>query len=132
MYQPLLMLIVFAHVLYVMFIILTPFIGNNYFMILHAIVVPFMMLHWYINDNTCVLTLIEKQIRCKLYGSYPDPNDCITYKLIAPVYDFNKNHVDQTHAIYAITTILWIISCCRLYANHRNGKLSKLEDIVKF
>ena len=34
---------------------------------------------------------MERQIRFKLYGTIPDPNDCFTYNLIAPIYDFNKN-----------------------------------------
>ena len=119
------------HFVFVMFVILTPFLGNNYFLLLHACVVPFMMLHWYTNDNNCALTLMEKKIRCNLYGTEPDPNECFTYNLIAPVYDFKKNNYDMSTIIYLITISLWGYTLLRLYSN-KDGKLSKTEDLLKY
>jgi len=111
---------------------MTPFVGNNYFLLLHVIIVPFMMLHWYMNDNNCALTLMEKKIRMNLYGEEPDPNDCFTYNLIAPVYDFKKNNNDMSSLIYLITICLWGFTLYRLWTNYKEGKLSKLEDIMMF
>jgi hypothetical protein len=113
-----------------MFVVITPFIGNNYFLILHAIVVPFMMAHWYTNDNSCALTMMEKKIRFNLYGEEPDPNECFTYNLIAPVYDFKKNNADMSFIIYMVTIALWGYTLLRLYTNYKEGKLSKLEDLM--
>lgn len=127
----LLNLIVLLHLLFVLFVIITPFIGNNYFLLLHAIVIPFMMAHWYINDNSCFLTIMEKQIRYSIYGELPESEMCFSYKLIAPIYDFKKNHDDTSDFIYLITIILWLISIFRLFSNWKNGKLSKLEDLMK-
>lgn len=121
-----------VHFAFVLFVVLTPFIGNNYFLILHAITIPFIMAHWYLNDNNCALTLMEKQIRRQLYGTEPDPNDCFTYNLIAPIYDFKKNNSDMSSLIYIITTGLWLITLGRLYYNYHEGKLNKLEDIVLY
>lgn len=132
MNQLLLDLIIGLHLIFVLFIVITPFVGNNYLLLLHAIFVPFMMIHWYINDNDCFLTLMERQIRLKLYGTVPDPNDCFTYNLIAPVYDFKKNNSNMSFFIYAITFGLWFITLYRLYSNYRNGKLSKLQDLVTY
>lgn len=125
-------LIVLLHLIFVLFIVITPFIGNNYFLILHAIVVPFMMAHWYMNDNNCALTLMEKRIRTAINGSPPDPNDCFTYNLIAPVYDFKKNNSDFTIFIYLITIALWSVSLYKLYDNWKNGKLQRLEHIIMY
>ena len=125
-------LIVILHLILVLFIILTPFIANNYFLLLHAIIVPFIILHWYINDNNCALTLIEKQLRLRLYGEEPDDRDCFMYNLIAPVYDFKKTNADFSNVIYIITTCLWGYTMIRLYVNYKNGKLSKIEDILMF
>lgn len=132
MNELMLYLIVVLHFVFVLFVILTPFIGNNYFLLLHALIVPFMMLHWYTNDNNCGLTLMEKKIRLNLYGMEPDPNDCFTYNLIAPVYDFKKNNDDMSFIIYLITIALWGYTLLRLYSNYRDGKLSKVEDLFMF
>ena len=128
----LLYIVILLHALFVMFVVVTPFYGNNYFLMLHAIIVPFVMFHWYLNDNTCALTLMEQKIRQNLYGSVPDPNDCFTYRLIAPVYDFKKNNSDNSSVIYIITIALWFYTLLRLYLNNRNGKLSSLDDLVKY
>ena len=125
-------LIIVLHFIFLLFIVLTPFIGNNYFLILHAIVVPFMMAHWYTNDNNCALTMMEKKIRHNIYGEEPDPNECFTYNLIAPVYDFKKNNNDMSTIIYLVTIALWGYTLLRLYTNYRDGKLSKLEDLMMF
>lgn len=130
--EALLDLIVILHFIFVLFIVLTPFVGNNYFLILHAIVVPFMMAHWVANDNNCALTMMEKQIRKTVYGKEPDPNDCFTYNLIAPVYDFKKNNGDLTAPIYLITTALWFVTLYRLYSNWSQGKLQRLEHIILY
>jgi len=127
-----LQIIILLHIVFVLFIVITPFIGNNYFLLLHFIIVPFMMLHWYVNDNNCALTLVEKSIRYKLYGKLPDPTECFTYRLIAPVYDFKKNNDDLSTFIYIVTIALWMYSATRLYLNYRNGKLSSLEDLMRY
>lgn len=125
-------LIIILHFVFVLFVVLTPFVGNNYFLILHAIIVPFMMAHWCTNDNNCALTMMEKKLRFNLYGEEPDPNDCFTYNLIAPVYDFKKNNNDLSSVIYLVTTALWGYTLVRLYTNYKEGKLSNLEDLMLF
>lgn len=88
------------------------------------------MAHWYLNDNNCALTLMEKQVRYQLYGKTPDPAECFTYNLIAPVYDFNKNNSDMSSFIYTVTILLWLVTCYRLYSNYKNGKLNHIRHLV--
>lgn len=90
------------------------------------------MLHWYTNDNNCALTMMEKKIRKNIYGIEPDPNECFTYNLIAPIYDFKKNNADMSTIIYLVTFALWIYALVRLYLNYRYGKFTKFEDLVMF
>jgi len=130
--QTLLNIIIILHLFFVVFIVVTPFIGNNYFLILHITVVPFMMAHWYLNDNNCALTLMEKKLREKIYGELPDPDDCFTYNLIAPVYDFKKNNQDMAVFIYIISISFWVYGGLRLYTNWLNGKLRKIEDLFDY
>lgn len=125
-------MIVALHFAFILFIVLTPFIGNNYFLVLHAMVVPFMMAHWYTNDNNCALTMMEKKLRQNLYGVEPNPDECFTYNLIAPVYDFKKNNSDMSAIIYIVTIALWGYTLLRLYINYRDGKLSRLQDLVLY
>lgn len=132
MNELLLYLIVFLHFLFVLFVVVTPFIGNNYFLIIHALTVPFVMAHWYTNDNNCALTMMEKRIRFNLYKEEPNPNDCFTYNLIAPIYDFKKNNNDLSFIIYAVTIGLWFCTLFKLYSNYKKGKLAKLQDLMMF
>lgn len=126
-------IIVVMHFIFVLFVVLVPFVGNNYFLILHSVAVPFMMAHWYMNDNNCALTLMEKKLRKVINnGQEPDPADCFTYNLIAPVYDFKKNYSEFSILIYGITISLWFYSMYRLYDNWKNGKLQRLEHLMMF
>jgi hypothetical protein len=59
----LLKFITLLHTLFVLFVVVTPFIDSNYFLFLHLMIVPFVMFHWVLNDNTCVLTIIERKLR---------------------------------------------------------------------
>lgn len=122
--------IIIFHYIFVLFVILTPFIGNNYFLLLYVIMIPFMMAHWIANDNNCALTLMEKKLREHLYGEEPDPDDCFMYNLIAPIYDFRKNNHEFSVLIYGATISLWLYAAYRLYSNYRDGNLSSLEDLL--
>lgn len=122
--------IILLHIFFILFIVITPFMGSNYLLLMHAVTVPFMLLHWYLNDNTCCLTLIESQLRYKIYGKYPIPEDCISYKIIAPIYDFKKNNRDIDTFLYTLSIILWCGSVYKLWRNHKEGKFSSLSDLV--
>ena len=128
MHTIILRLITLIHVIFVLFLVLTPFIGTNYLLLLEAIFIPFMMLHWIFNDNTCVLTLIESHVRKSIYGDKYKPDDCITRKLINPVYDFKKDNKSFSKTIYGVTTILWLITLAHIYYRWHSGKISNYTD----
>jgi hypothetical protein len=123
-----LQLITFIHILFILFVIVIPFTNNNYFLLLHAIIVPFVMLHWILNDNTCILTIIEKNMREQLYGVVPDKEECFTCQLIEPIYDFKNNYESMSTAIYLITIGLWFISVYKLYSKWQSGEITSLSD----
>lgn len=113
-----------------MFVIFIPFTNMNYFLMLHAIFIPFVMLHWICNDNTCILTVVEKNLKKKIYGKV-DKDECITCQLIEPVYDFRKNYAKFTVIIYAITISLWLISIGKLGYKYKIGDISEFSDLFK-
>jgi hypothetical protein len=120
--------ITFLHIVLILLVVLIPFIGNNYLLLLHTIFLPFVVLHWYINDNTCCLTLMEQQLRYNINGTMPDNTQCISYKIIAPVYDFANDYDSYSNLIYIITFVLWSISLSKLICRIKNGKISSLYD----
>jgi len=88
------------------------------------------MFHWYVNDNTCVLTEIERKLRLEIDGDVPNDDDCFTCKLINPIYDFKKNHMNYSTIIYFITIILWMISLYNLYMGYKIGDFTSLHDLL--
>jgi len=123
-----LQIIVFLHIMYILFIILAPFSNIKYILVLHVIIVPFMMMHWLTNNNMCALTLAEKHIRQQLYGT-SDSDDCFTCRLIEPVYDFTNNKGSMIIFIYLVTLLLWFISLYKLYNKYHTGEIQSFYDL---
>jgi len=129
MMEILLKLITLLHVIFVVFVVITPFINSNYFLFIHSIFIPFLIFHWICNDNTCILTTIERKLRKEIHGDGTTDDDCLTCKLIEPVYDFRKNHRGFSIIIYTITISLWLISMTRLYWKYDNGDIRDIKDL---
>jgi len=130
----LLYLILIIHTFLIGFIVVTPFVTRrNAFLILHAIVVPMIMLHWFLNDNTCALTIAEYKVREYLNNGRPVNRDqCFMARLIDPVYDFKKNHGQcKPELFYSSMFILWFISLMKLYNNYKIGILRGIQDLDK-
>ena len=127
----LLYLVIFFHIMVVCFVVLAPFSGNNCLILLHAISVPFIMAHWYLNDNTCVLSMMESRIRKHINKDDTDINNCFTCKLINPIYDFKANNENFSTLIYLITTTLWIFGLRKLYVDYKTGKLKSIYDLFE-
>lgn len=123
-------LITIIHLIIIIFIIAVPFFGNNSLLFMHAIIIPFLMMHWIFNNNTCALTIIEKLIRRKIYGK-DNEGKCITSRLIEPIYDFKNNNKEHSKVIYTIVIIVWIISISRLLYNYKYSGINSFIDFVK-
>lgn len=127
----LLILINIIHLIVIIFVLAAPFSGSNYLMLLHVIVVPFIMLHWLLNNNTCCLTVAEKYIRQKTVGTEIKQEDCFTYQLVAPIYDFSKNHEAFAVFIYLLTAGVWVISAYNLSNKYCKGQIRTIEDLAQ-
>ena len=108
-----------------------PFTNSNYLLCLYIITIPFIILHWILNDNTCCLTIAEKYFREKTYKQNINIEECISYKLIAPIYDFNKNNNDFSVFIYALTISLWSIASYKIYNKYETGQIKNFIDLMK-
>jgi hypothetical protein len=129
--ESILWLITVLHVLVIIFVICAPFSNSNYLLIMHLIIVPFILLHWVLNNNTCSLTVAEKFIRERTTGDDIDKEDCFTYKFIAPIYDFNKNNKDFSSFTYILTIGLWLITVYNLLRKYESGEINSFADISK-
>lgn len=61
----LLKLISVIHISLICFIVIVPFTNSNYLLMMHAMIVPFIIFHWVLNNNMCALTLVEKKLKRK-------------------------------------------------------------------
>ena len=125
----LLKFITLLHILIILFIVGVPFTNSKYLLLIHIIIIPFIMLHWVLNDNTCALTVVERKLRKNINGAEYDDDDCITCKLIEPIYDFRKNYDKFTIIIYMITTLLWGISVGKLVYKYNSSQITSFKDL---
>lgn len=121
-------LITVLHLIVLIFVLIAPFSNSNYLLSLHAIIVPFILLHWWLNNNTCSLTVAEKFIRQQTYGETAKEDDCFSYKFIAPIYDFNKNNEAYSTFTYTVALSLWATTIYNLSWKYKTGKINKFED----
>jgi hypothetical protein len=125
----LLKIVTILHIIFVLFVIVIPFTSSNYLLFAHAIFVPFLLFHWIINDNTCALTYIERKLRQEISGKDYVDDECITCKLIEPIYDFRKNYETFTVIIYTITIGLWLLSIGKLCYGYKTGTIKSFKDL---
>lgn len=122
-------IITFLHIMYILFIVISPFSNIKFFLVLHAITVPFMMLHWVTNNNICALTYMEKHIHKQVYGTEQDNNNCFTCKLIGPVYDFTNDKGSFNVLIYTITIGLWGVTIYSLYNKFKSNEIKTFYEL---
>jgi hypothetical protein len=123
-------LITVLHLIVIIFVLIAPFSNSNYLLSLHAIIVPFIILHWWLNNNTCSLTVAEKFIRQQAYGETAKEDDCFSYKFIAPIYDFNKNHESYSLFTYILALGLWGTTIYNLSWKYKTGEIKNWEDFL--
>lgn len=126
----LLLLVTTIHFLVVFFVVLTPFFGNNYVLLVHSIIVPFMMMHWVYNDDSCFLTTVELSLRRRITGKPADKNDCLTCKIMSPIYNVTTQHDEYSTSIYLITLLLWSISISKLLIKYKGGEIKGFSDLI--
>lgn len=94
------------HMLFVSAMILAPWSAVPRAVVAHAIVTPILWLHWYLNDDTCFLTLVESKLRGIKHTS------SFFHTLVNPVYKIADDTVRK--AAWTISGILWAVSLWRL------------------
>jgi hypothetical protein len=94
------------HMLFVLWVVITPFTNNEPLLVLHLMVMPFIWFHWLVNDDTCALTIMERQLR----GVHS--NDSFFHNLVSPIYKIEDN--DIRAASWIISIALWLITLTKV------------------
>lgn len=132
MNQIILYLIMVLHFFVVLFIVVVPFVGNVNLLFWHSVICPFIMAHWYLNDDACCLTQMEKGLRLKIYGTPPNEDDCFTCRFINPIYNFRANNMSYSAVLYGVTSILWLISVFKLGRMWKDGRITSFSQLLEF
>lgn len=94
------------HILFVLWVVVTPFTNNEPMLVLHLITMPFLWFHWLLSDDTCALTLMERHLRGV------DAKESFFHNLVSPVY---KIRDDQLRAAsWAISIGLWLVTLAKV------------------
>lgn len=110
-------LIRIIHIVLVIMVVVTPIlIKDSMLLVLHILVVCTILLHWKLNNNICILTLMEGWIRGIPYEKG------FLHQLIGPVFD----HLPNT-SMHILSILLIMISMHRIYTN---GGLLLLKNKV--
>ena len=56
-------IIFLIHIGIIAFVSLTPFIGSDLFVLVNLIFIAGIMIHWYLNNDVCALTVLESYFR---------------------------------------------------------------------
>jgi hypothetical protein len=115
------------HIIVILFVVIIPLTNGPYLLLFHTIFVPFLILHWVTNNNTCVLTTTEKFFRD--VKTKDDEKECLTCQLISPMFDFKKNYEKFSKLIYTATIALWIISLLKLITKFHSGEIQTLRQL---
>ena len=122
--------ITFVHVIMIVFMLFVPFVRSNYLLFLHFILVPLMVAHWFLNDNICIITTIEKKLRYMVYRNENIFSDCVTCRIIDPIFNYQDDHKDRGNIAYLIMGSLWLFSFCHLLYRHDQGKVKSWQHLM--
>lgn len=103
-------IIYIIHCLVVLTIVIVPFIDNVPLRELYVLFVPFIVLHWILNNDTCILTLLES------YFSGKPMKETFIGRIVGPIYSttWSKKFSLESWHIYVITILLYMITVIRL------------------
>lgn len=94
------------HAVFLVWIMVAPFTGSEPMLVLHLVVVPFLWFHWWMNDDTCALTMVERQLR----GVQSE--DSFFHNLVSPVYKIRDK--DARVVSWVISLLLWLVTVSKV------------------
>lgn len=115
--------VIFAiHIAVVLFFVITPFLPVETYgplLVLHAISTVFIWFHWWLEDDTCALTVMEAQLRGMTFEEAKSGKSFF-HNVVSPIYKIEDDDVREVS--WGISFILWLITM---------GKLTNRPDVMK-
>jgi len=114
------------HVALILFIIVTPFITTSWSIrALHLVTIVGILVHWFVNDDTCFLTMVESKLR-----GIP-PTSSFMYSLVNPIYKVQDETLSKLSKV--LLPLLGIITTYQLYrdGDHVMLELSMILSALK-
>jgi len=93
------------HCVFVLFMVWAPFSNNRAALVMHLLLTPCLWIHWLLNDDTCMLTLVERRLRGV------ENNESFFYALVSPVYKVRDENIRCLS--WAASVGLWLVTLCR-------------------
>lgn len=90
------------HVLFVFWMVVTPFSSNEPMLVLHLFVTPFLWFHWLVNDDACSLTLLETKLRGV------ECSESFFHSVVSPIYKPRDQDVREMAWIASVA--LWFVT----------------------
>lgn len=91
------------HVAFLAFAILAPFSKVKEVLVAHLLLMPFLWLHWVLNDDTCALTALEQRMR-----GLPSTSGSFVHSLVSPVYKVSDEEVSAL--AWVASVLLWLLT----------------------
>ena len=125
--------LVFVHLLLLLIFIIGPFLPGKY-LLYYLFLWPLVYIHWYFNDDRCMLTELEYNIDTDFFSSLNEysffSKDSIFSALRKINIFFNSEHSFNT-SLDKIRTILWIIAFIRAVIYYRKDIVKSFSNIRK-
>ena len=99
-------IIFFLHVILFVMAVVIPFTNNTDVLEFYSLVIPFIMFHWVMNDDTCALTQME------MYVTGKEKEGTFFGRLISPVYSLSDSEADKF--VKCLLFFLWMVVQFRL------------------
>ena len=104
------------HLLFIIFVVSTPFVTDNPFILLYyCFILFFVMVHWYLNNDTCVLTLIESKLRGK------KDSETFMGRLLKPIYNVSSDEIKY----FSLFLFLFAFLKIRIWEKERSYAIYK-------
>lgn len=82
-------IIFLIHLLFLLWILIVPFMNDRRSLEFYSIVIPFIFYHWSVNDDTCALTQAE------MYVTGKNKDDTFMGRVVGPIYKMEENDVNR-------------------------------------
>lgn len=91
------------HIGFIMWMVWVPFTNNDSMLMMHAIISPFLMLHWILNNDGCALTVMEKHLR-----NLDHDHESFIHSIVSPIYKIDDATLRPL--VFSLTLGLWFVT----------------------